>query len=97
MDRHGVFHYVLTVLENVLVKISSLMISLLVGLAGYIVLVRQRSPYNLVFGLPLILIGVVITLNSLWSVVLVIFSPGYNRGVCKLCASNSKAKLTKKR
>lgn len=43
-------------------------------------------PYDLVFGLPLLLIGIGFVVNGLTSTFLAIFSSGYNRRVCTFCS-----------
>ena len=97
MKKHGVFHYFITALEYLLIETASAIISALVVAVGYYVYITQVNPWKIVFGVPLMLIGFGLTLNFLLTAVLVIFSPKYNRGVCKLCAPSSVAKLTKKR
>jgi TRAP-type C4-dicarboxylate transport system permease small subunit len=97
MKKHGVFHYVITVFKYLLIETASSIISVLVVVGGYYIYITQVNPWKLVFGIPLMLIGVGLTINFLLTAVLVIFSPRYNRGVCKLCTPISVAKLTKKR
>jgi hypothetical protein len=97
MNKHEVFHYIVTILDKSVIKVATFIISVLLLFGGYVFYTTHSSPYNLIFGIPLIIIGAILALNSLWTMILVTFSPVYNRGVCKLCFGNPKAKLTKKR
>jgi hypothetical protein len=86
MKKRGVFHYVVTILDKLLITIAYLIISILVVAGSYAAYVTQKSPINLTLSLSLILGGPGLTLNFLWTTILVIFSSKYNRGVYKLCS-----------
>lgn len=85
MKKHGGYHYILTALEVLLSKAAFLLVSIAAVLAGYLIFVGQKTPLKFIFGIPLILGGAGLTINLLWTIILVIFSPKYNRGVCKIC------------
>jgi hypothetical protein len=85
LKKHPFWHYVLVVLVVVGKGLVSELLWFLVGLGGYFIFISKRSPYNIVLGLPLLLVGGGFVINSLWSEILSVFSPAYNRGICFLC------------
>lgn len=85
MQEHNFFHYFLVVILTTAKAIVYSLIWLLVGLAGLAIFQSKKSPFDLLIGLPLILIGVGFVLNSLQSIILSLFSPAFNRGICFLC------------
>jgi hypothetical protein len=85
-NRHNVFHYLLTVIYIFLKSLVLSIIWIIIGVAGYLIFQTKRSPIDLILGLPLMFIGGGFLINNLWSVVLGIFSPTYNRGVCIWCS-----------
>lgn len=83
--NHNIFHYLVTVIVFFVKGLIDEVVWLLAGLGGYLIFQTRKSPYDLVIGLPLILISLSFVVNSMWSEVLALFSPTYNRGVCVLC------------
>ncbi len=81
-SSHNFFHYVVTVFIYLVKGILGEFIWFLVGLAGYIIFIKGTSPYNLMAGLPLIVISVGFIVNSIGSQLLAIFSLRYNRVMC---------------
>lgn len=58
---------------------------LLLGIAGFLILLTRKTPIDILVGLPLLLAGGGLLLNNLWTAVLVTFSSTYNKGVCTIC------------
>jgi hypothetical protein len=85
LKRHTIVHYFLTVFVYLIKGLIGEFIWLLIGLSGYLFFQTMRSPFDLVIGLPLIVISIGFIFNSLWSELLAIFSPIYNKGVCAIC------------
>ena len=54
-------------------------------MAGYLIFQTKRTPFDIVLGLPLMLVGGGFIVNVTVDLMLVIFSPTYNKGVCVLC------------
>jgi hypothetical protein len=82
---HPFWHYILVVFLTIVKGLISEIVWFLVGLGGYFIFVSKKSPYDIVLGLPLLLIGIGFVVNSLWNEVLSVFSPTYNKGICFLC------------
>ena len=55
-------------------------------LAGYLIYQTIRNPFDIVLGIPLMLIGGGLLINKLGDVVNSIFSQAYNKGVCIFCS-----------
>lgn len=85
MNNHTIFHYILTIVWTFLKGLLDSIVWLVVGAIGFYILNLQYSPYNILIGLPLFLIGIGVITNSLGSDVLSVFSPKFNKGVCPLC------------
>lgn len=89
VKAHPFWHYLLVVLLTLVRSLVGEVLWFFIGLGGYFIFVSGKSPYNVMLGLPLFLIGVGFVINSLWSEVLSVFSWKYNRGVCFLCNSDN--------
>ena len=83
--NHSFFHYIFTAVHGLGKSITHSVISFLVGFGGLLILQQRKSPWDILIGLPLTLIGGGFVINNLWSAVLSIFYLPYNRGVCVLC------------
>ncbi len=82
VHKHTIFHYFVTVLYSLFKNSIRLVAWLAVGATGYLLFQTKKTPLDIVLGLPLFLIGVGFAINSLWSIVLAIFSPKFNQGTC---------------
>lgn len=87
MTKHTFWHYLATVVLTLIKGVVASLVWIIVGVSGYLVY-STKGPYGLIIGLPLILIGGGLFLNSLGSFVLSVFSPKYNKGICTFCAQN---------
>lgn len=83
--NHTVFHYLFTVIIVLVKGVIGSILWILIALGGYFIFQSHKTPLDIVLGLPLLLIGGGFSLQALWTVVLAIFSPQFNRGVCRLC------------
>jgi len=83
--RHNFFHYLFTASYKLTEGLVSSLAWLFVGIAGYLIYKAIQSPFDLIFGIPFVLIGIVMATNKLWDSFLAIFSPTYNKGICTLC------------
>ena len=84
---HNGLHYFLTWARVFVQGVVKALVSIVIGLIGYQLMV-YKSPvsfYMLAIGIPMVLIGIGLLINSVWSVLLVSFSHSYNKGVCRLC------------
>lgn len=86
-DPHSAAHYVLTIIYVFIRNIFSSVVFLALSAAGYLVWEATVSPYNLLIGLPLMLGGLGLFINNIWSEMLSVFSSTYNKGVCPFCSS----------
>ncbi len=85
MKKHNLLHYIVTVIYQLLMGALLTLIGVAIVIAGYTAYKNQASPLNLIISIPLVLGGAGLTINFLWTIILTIFSPTYNRGVCKIC------------
>jgi len=83
--KHNLFHYLFVIFENLVKGIVSSLLWFLLALVGYLIFKKQGSPVGIIIGLPIILAAAGLIINDLATVFQAIFSPPYNRGVCKLC------------
>ena len=75
-----------TILSTLFKSVTFSLVSILILLAGYLIYKTGKTPFDIVLGIPLILIGGGLTVNKLWDSFLAIFSPTYNKGICILCS-----------
>lgn len=85
MKKHGFGHYVMTIFYQLLKGSLLALIGVIIVWMGFISYNSQASPLNLIIGIPLTFGGAGLTINFLLSIILTIFSPAYNRGVCNIC------------
>jgi len=84
-NKHTIFHYIVTSVWYIGKSVIASLVWFVVGIIGVLLFYAKKGPFDLLFGLPLLVIGIGFVLNSLLNIVLSIFSPTYNRGVCILC------------
>lgn len=85
LQKHNIFHYCLMIFVYLIKGIIGEFIWLLAGVAGYFIFQAKVAPYDLIVGLPLIVISVGFIVNSIGSQLLAVFSSKYNKGVCVIC------------
>ena len=83
--EHTLFHVLFIIIEYIIHGISSALIWVSIGMAGFVIFQTKASPYDILIGLPLMLIGFGLAINGLSSIVFSIFSSQFNRGVCRWC------------
>lgn len=86
--KHNIIHYLVTIGWYFLKDTPQVVIFTALMIGGYLIFRTDKQPVSLVLGLPLMLGGGGLTLQKLWSMVLV-FSPTFNRGVCPFCHHKS--------
>lgn len=84
--KHNLIHILLNILSYMLKALISTVIWITVGVAGIIIFQSKQSPFDMVFGIPLALIGIGLTLNGILSFILSIFSAKFNQGICRWCS-----------
>ena len=83
--KHTPVHYLFTIFYTFVLSVVNSLIWITLGSVGYLVYQSMKSPYHLIIGLPLLIIGLGMTINNLGSFLLSFFSPSFNRGMCKIC------------
>lgn len=86
MEKHTIFHYILTIFVTFIKSLISSFVWVLVVFGGYLIYQARRNPFDIVLGIPLMLIGGGLIINKLGDVANSIFSPTYNKGVCFFCS-----------
>ena len=84
--KHNIFHYIFTAIYKFIQGIISSFIWIFVTLAGYLIFQTKKTPYDIVLGIPLILIGGGLIINKLGDSILAVSSPRYNKAVCIFCS-----------
>lgn len=84
--RHNILHYLFVIFENLFKSLAVSLVWLVVAAIGYWIFIRSSLVVGWVVGVPLILIGGGLMINSLSTVIQTIFSPTYNKGVCRICS-----------
>ncbi len=82
--NHNFLHYLFTAFYNLVKNLIGIAIWLTLGTIGYLIFQTKKTPFDLIIGLPLTLIGVGFVAHSLWTIILTIFSSVYNKAVCLL-------------
>ena len=83
--KHNRFHYLLVILLAAIKNSINIIVWVLVAVVGLVILLLRRGFIGIVVGLPLFLIGIGFMVNSLWTIILGVFSKTYNKAVCILC------------
>ena len=83
--KHTPIHYLVTVVFRIAQSLLGASIWIFIGAIGYFIFAMNNPPVNFIIGLPMLVIGMGGVLNSVWSVVMSVFDPRYNRGVCIFC------------
>ncbi len=91
MKKHNFLHYILIILINLVKGLIGGILWFLIGLGGYYIFISKKSPYNVVLGIPLFLIGLGFVVNIFENVVSSIFSPIYYEEICFLCHTSKKS------
>ncbi len=84
-DSHNLFHYIVTIGVVLVRSIISEAIWIAVGVVGYFIFMYHKTPYDIVIGLPLLLVSIGAIINTIGNQVLSVFSKTYNKGVCVIC------------
>ena len=84
--RHTFFHYLATALFYIVKSLLGGVLWIILAILGYFIFQTQKSPLNLIIGLPLSIIRLGLVLSSLSSAFHAIFSPKYNKAVCIICS-----------
>jgi len=83
--KHSVFHYFFNIVigffEGIIVSVAWIAIFSV----GYILFSSRFSPFDLIFGLPLILIGGGMALSKIWETVATLISVEFNKRHCRIC------------
>lgn len=85
MKKHNFYHYIITFLYQITKNILFGLMYFLLFISGYLANLYLKSPYNLIFAVPLMLASGGLIINCLYSILLSIFSPTFNKGMCFLC------------
>jgi len=84
--KHNTLHYFLTAFVFLIKGVISSFVWIMVIFVGIIIFNLHKSPYDIVIGIPLMLIAGGFVVHNLWSAVLAFFSPTFNREECRLCS-----------
>lgn len=82
---HNIIHYFLTAGEYIFKGIIQGVEWLFVSIAGFFIFETKQSPYNILIGLPLFLVGIGFVLNNVITVFFTVLSYGFNKEVCRWC------------
>lgn len=85
MATHNFFHWLLTALGTILKNFPLIGLGVVVGLFGFLVFNTAEQPYPLIFGLPLILLGLSITLINIYETLAAVLDRRYNQSHCPIC------------
>lgn len=83
--KHSFFHYILTIAFETFKAVVGSSYWYILGVLGFLILRSNMSPFDIIIGLPLLVIGIGLIANSLETVFLAIFSLRFNKGICRLC------------
>lgn len=84
-EEHNSVHSLLTMLAIISRNVFYIAAWSFVILLGIVIFRLRISPFDLIFGLPMFLIGLGFVIHYLWSILLVIFSPLFNKAICFFC------------
>ncbi|HJX46051.1 MAG TPA: hypothetical protein VJ399_02695 [Patescibacteria group bacterium] len=85
VKNHNFIHYITTSFWSLIRGLAISFIWILLGIVGLLIIRTGKSPWDVLIGLPLVLVGGGFVINHMWTSVLTIFSPTFNREVCRLC------------
>lgn len=91
-SRHTLIHYIVEILLALTIKTALAIFFSGVTYLGYLVFFLIPSPFNLILGMALVLIGLSMALVSLWEIWAPIVSWNYSRTHCPFCADSKDPK-----
>ena len=83
--NHNIAHYLYTAVFVLFKSLVRASVWIVIALVGFLFLMNQIPPWDILIGLPLLLIGGGLAVNKLTTAALAIFYPSFNRGICTLC------------
>jgi len=84
-QRHNFYHYFITAFRGVIKGTLEASFWIAIALAGYFIFQSKKTPFDLIVGIPLGLLGLGMAINRFWDSLLIIISPRHNRNFCQLC------------
>jgi uncharacterized membrane protein YvlD (DUF360 family) len=87
--KHNIGHYFLTFIYILLKSLLSASVWIILSGVGYLIYNSKKTPFDLIIGLPLMLLSIGLFINNIYSAILALFAPIYNKGVCPLCSKNA--------
>lgn len=82
---HLFWHQILIVFKSGVSGLALVIIWLIVTVVGIYLFTQQGSPYNLLFGLPLLLLGVTMSISSFYELIVGLVSWVWGRTHCPIC------------
>lgn len=87
--KHNLRHYLLTSAYVIIVSMITSVMWFVVAVVGFYILKSGKTPWTILAGLPLLLIGGGLVMHKMTSAVLAIIAPHYNKGKCVLCGEQA--------
>lgn len=83
--QHKIFHYLVTAVGGLIKGVAGAIVWFFIGAVGFLIFDLHISPFDLLFGLPLLLIGVGMGIQEGYQGLVSVVSPKDNRLHCRLC------------
>ena len=84
-SKHSRSHYAQTIIQIAVQSLTGSILWVILFIVGLVVLLKYSSPVNLIAGFPLVLIGGAKLANSIWDMIMSVFSPKFNQARCLVC------------
>ena len=85
MANHNFFHWLITALWITIKAIPLIGVGVVVFLVGFLIFKNTGSPFDLMAGLPLMLLGASVAGVNLYEALASILDLRYSRGHCPIC------------
>lgn len=82
---HTFSHYLITAFIAIIKSGIGSLLSIATVIVGFLIFQSKVNLYSILIGMPLLLIGIGLFVNSFANALLSLFSLRYNKGKCPLC------------
>lgn len=84
-DNHNFVHYIATSVYFTVKSLTEAFLAIIVAVFGWYLFEGLKSPLNIILSFPLVFGAGGFAISKMFTAIMSIFSPRFNRGVCVFC------------
>lgn len=86
---HTMFHSIITIVSCLAQSFVWSIVGLAFATTGGVILTSKKSPFDMLLGLPMVVIGIGFIVHGFADISMCTFSSKYNKATCFFCSNNS--------